>query len=65
MDDLKKLMMSAETDQAEAGLRNVARLVGVYFAALRKAGIEHDDAIGIVRDWQDHLFEMVRLTKDS
>jgi hypothetical protein len=49
--------MRANADQAAATMREQARIMWAYFDGLVDAGFTYDEAMSLVRDWQQLSYE--------
>lgn len=59
-DEIKKLIGTAEADQAYAGLENIAHQLGAYFRFLLAEDFSRAEALALVRSWQDGILETAR-----
>jgi hypothetical protein len=55
MDPMQQMGMTAQMDQAEAGVKAIAGLLGSYFKALRAEGFTRAEAHAIVLDYQCYI----------
>lgn len=48
---------TADMDQAQRGLADMAKLVGSYFDSLRAEGFERDEALVLAVNYQDNFLK--------
>ncbi len=58
--ELNTMKLKASSDQSTESLKALAQLAGTYFAALLAQGLERDEALTMVAQWQDAILDHVR-----
>lgn len=57
---LKRLQSTQHSDQAEAGVKQIAKAVSLYYDRLVKSGVPESVAGNLASQFQQQVFEMAR-----